>query len=134
MVLRLPGLAGIIVQINHVLYGLVAMCILSHIGHGHFCHFVNRTAIGTYFKSVGHTEHAVELRYKFFVTAGQFDQSLHIMKHAPQPMPGSAFRKRTAPFGSIEVGLPFAFGVSAAHMPGGAVVYVAVIVHLAAEN
>jgi hypothetical protein len=46
MLLRLPGLTGIAVQIDHVLDGLIAMRILAHIFDGHLLHLMDHAAIG----------------------------------------------------------------------------------------
>ena len=65
MLLRLPGLATIIVQIDHVLDGLVAMRILSHIGHHHFRHFMDHAAVGAHLDCVGHVKTRIQFGLKF---------------------------------------------------------------------
>ncbi len=49
--LRVPntvfsGLPGVVIEINHVLYGLVAMCVLPHVNDLHFAHFVYQALPG----------------------------------------------------------------------------------------
>ena len=126
MILRFPRFAGIVVQIDHVLYRLVAVCILSHIHYLHFAHFVNDTA-ALDAEVAGHDENGVHHVVELFASAHQVDQSLRIVEHAETPMPAVSFAEVAAPIRCFEAGVECAFVVAAYHQFVFRVVHVPVV-------
>jgi hypothetical protein len=59
-VLGFPGLAGIIIQVDHVLYRLVAMRVLAHVGYLHFADLVDHAAIITIIKYRRHGKYRIQ--------------------------------------------------------------------------
>src|SRR3712207_8187953 len=55
----LPRLAAVVVEINHVLYGLVAMRVVTHVHDLHFSYLMNHTAVVAVVENGRHDEYGV---------------------------------------------------------------------------
>ena len=104
VVLRLPGFARVVVEVDQVLYGLVAVGILAHVHHLHLAHLVNHVAaihaqIAGYDKDRVH--HVVEGR----ASTHQVDEPLRVVEDTEAPMPAVPFAEVIAPVGRPEVGV-----------------------------
>ena len=114
-ILGLPGFAGIVVEIYHMLNGLIAMCILTHTGYLHFPDLVDRTAVIAVVENGRHDEDGVQHLYKFFFAAHQIDQALNIVENAPAIVPAIAFGEGISPFEGAEGRLELSVFVFSAH-------------------
>src|ERR1035438_9717107 len=131
--LSFPGLPDIVVEVNHVMDGLVAVGVLAHVERGHLDHLVYGVAIGAGLEGVGRGEDGVELGSKGLVAAQELDEAGDVLHHAPGPVPGTAFGERTTPLGRVEGLTPGAFGLAPAHEAGLRVEEVGVVHGLAGE-
>ena len=100
--LSLAGFFGIVVEINHVLYRLVAVGIIAHVHHLHFPDFVNHLSIVGAVEKWRNGEYAVESVNKRFASTHQADKSRYIVKDAPSVVPRISLREITAPLQGVE--------------------------------
>ena len=127
MRLCLPRLAGIIVQIDHVMHRLVAMRILPHVGGHHLDHLMDHAAVGSGAHRRWRGKHGVQFGGVILVATHQPHQAGFILHHAPGPLPRIAFGERTAPFFGIKRFVPRTVRLASAHEPGLPVEQVGVI-------
>ena len=125
-ILCLPGLAGPVVEIYHMLNGLVAMCILSHVHHLHLAHLMNHAATAET-QIAGEHEHAVHHLCHFIASAHEFAQSGRIVEHAEAPVPTVAFAKLTAPVLRHKFSVECALFLSAAHEFAGRIIHIGIV-------
>ena len=58
--LRLTGLPGVVVEVDHVLRGLVSVGVVAHVGHLHFGNFVDAEPVVAVVVDRRHDEHRIE--------------------------------------------------------------------------
>ena len=82
-VLRLPRLGGIIIEVNHVLYRLVAVSVVTHIHDLHLSNFVDDTAIITFVKYRRQHKHGIHYLVEGVLATHQVNESLRIVENRP---------------------------------------------------
>ena len=100
--LRFPGLAGIVVHIEHVLNRLVAMCIVAHVHNLHFTDFMNNGSIITFIENRRKDKYRIHHLVESVFTSHQVNQTLRIVEYRPGIMPAITFRKGIPPLQRIE--------------------------------
>ena len=117
-VLGFPGGAGVVVEVYHVLDGLVAVGVVAHVHDGHFADFVDGEAVVAVVVERGHAEYGVEHGNEGFVAAHEADEPLGVVEDRPGVVPGVAFGEVAAPFEGREGGGKGAVRLFAAHEEG----------------
>ena len=106
-----------------MLYGLVAVSILSHVHNLHFALFVYHAL----FSYRGNNEGRVHHVYKVVASAHQVDEALWVVEHAPGPVPCVALGKRASPVGGVEGCFKLAVAIFSAHQVERWVKHVAIV-------
>ena len=101
-VLRLPGLAAVAIEVDHVLDRLVAVGIVAHVHDLHLADLVDGEAVVTVVEDGGQAEYRVHHLVELSLAAHQVDQSLWVVEHAPGVVPTVALREGIAPFQGVE--------------------------------
>ena len=86
-VLGFPRLAAVAIQIDHVLYGLVAVGIVTHVHNLHLTDLVDGKAIVAVIKHGRQGKYRVEHLIKGCLTTHQVDESLWVVEYRPGVMP-----------------------------------------------
>src|ERR1700761_432206 len=74
-ILTFPGFTGIVIEIQHMLYRLIAMRILTHTRDLHLADLVDHLAIIAVVENRRHNEYTVEHPDEFFFTTHEIDES-----------------------------------------------------------
>jgi len=82
-VLCLPWLTCIVIQVYHVLYRLVSMCIVTHIHYSHLTNFVYHLTVIAFVEQWRYRENRVKHNDKLFLASHQINQSLRIVEYRP---------------------------------------------------
>ena len=114
-VLGFPRLPAVVVKVNHVLDGLVAMGIVSHVHNLHFAYLMNHAPIVTIVENRRNDKHGVHHLIESSVAPHQMNQPLRIVKHAPRPVPSIALGEGIAPFEGTKGALEAAVLVASTH-------------------
>ena len=101
-VLRLPWLSAIAIEIDHVLDGLVAMGIVTHVHDLHLTDLVDGEAIVTVVKHRRQTKYGVEHLIKGVLASHEVDQSLWVVEDRPCVVPAITLSEGITPFQRIE--------------------------------
>ena len=80
-VLSFPGLSGIVVHVNHVLDGLVAMSIVTHVHNLHFAYLMDDTSIVTVIEQRRNIEDRIEHLNEGLLASHEVDQALWVVEH-----------------------------------------------------
>src|SRR3712207_9062086 len=79
----LPRWAAVVVEINHVLYGLVAMRVVTHVHDLHFSYLMNHTAVVAVVENGRHDEYGVHHLIEGFIAPHEVDEPLRVVEYAP---------------------------------------------------
>jgi hypothetical protein len=101
-VLCLPWFAGMIVQVYHMLHGLVAVSILTHVGYLHLPYLMNGEAVIAVIKNRRHNEHRIQHGYKSLPFRPSDPSVPEHHENRPGVVPGVALGKGITPFKRIE--------------------------------
>src|SRR5690606_41578275 len=85
-----------------MLYRLITVCILTHIGYLHFADLVDNASVIRFVKDRRKRENGVKFFYKFLFTAHQFGQAVDIVEYRPRVVPAVSFGEGIAPFEGVE--------------------------------
>ena len=96
-VLGLPGFSSIVVQIDHVLDGLVAVCIVAHVHHCHLTDFVDGESVVAVIVYWRYSEYGVKHADECFFSTHQVDESLRVVEYRPCIVPAVAFGEGVTP-------------------------------------
>ena len=118
------------VEIDKVLYRLVAVSVIAHSYQLHLAYFVYGKAVITIVKKWGHLKHFVYLFLESLFAAHQLYESLKILKYWPSVVQTVPFSKRITPFERIEWWLKLAVLILAAHPFGFGVKYIFITLRL----
>ena len=116
--LAFPGLRGPVIQIQHVLGGLVAVGVVSHIGHLHLGDFVDAVTVVAVVIDGRDLEDRVKHFGKGLLSAHCLHQSGNVVENAPGVVPGIALGEGIAPFVGAEGLLKRAIGIASSHKTG----------------
>ena len=58
--IALSGLSDVVIEINHVLYRLVAMCVIAHIHYSHFAYFMDDLSVVAIIEYRRNNEYGIE--------------------------------------------------------------------------
>ena len=97
-ILSLPRLSRIVIEVDHVLDRLIAMCIVAHIHHCHFTNFVNHLSVIAVIKNGRYGKYRIHHGNKHLFPAHQVNKSLRIVEDRPGIMPAVSFCKGISPF------------------------------------
>src|SRR5690554_900173 len=114
-VLRLPGFAGVVVEIYHMLNGLVSMSILSHVHDLHLPDLMYWKTVIAVVENRRHLEYRIEHVYKHPFPPHQVNQPLRVVENRPGVVPAVALGKGVTPFGGTEGRLERAILVLSPH-------------------
>ena len=97
-VLGLPGLARIAVEVEHVLYGLVAVGVVTHVHNLHLANLVDDTTVVAVIEHWRYIEHRVEHLVEVLLATHEIDESLRVVEYRPCVVPTVALGEGIAPF------------------------------------
>ena len=100
--LGLPGLAAPVVQVQHVLDGLVAVGVVAHTHHRHLHNLVDGEAVVGVVVERRHGENAVQFGGEGFRPAHQLHQTGNVVKDAPGVVEAVPFGEVASPFERVE--------------------------------
>ena len=98
MLLCFPWLTCIIVQVDHMLYWLVTMCIIAHVHYLHFSYFMYHLTIIGIIKYWRYIEYRIQFADKDIPASHQIYQPVNILEHAPRIVPAVTLGKCVTPF------------------------------------
>ena len=117
-ILRLVGLSDVVVKVDHVLCGLVAVGVVAHVGYLHLRNLVDADSVVAVIVDRRHDEHRIEHFSEFGFAAHQRCKALRIVEHRPCVVPCIALRICVAPLVGAERCLKRPVFVAATHQTG----------------
>ena len=113
--LGLPGLTAVVVQVQHVLDGLVAVGVVAHAHHRHLNNLMDGEAVVAIVILGRHHEHGVHLGVEGILPAHQADKALYVVEHAPGIVQRIAFGEVSSPFEGAEGTAESSVGLTSVH-------------------
>ena len=126
-ILRLPRLAAITIEVDHVLDGLIAVGIIAEIHDLHLANLVDGETVVAIVEDWRQVEYGVEHLVEDSVSTHEVDESLRIVEHRPSVVPTVALCEDIAPLQRVVRCLEFAVLLLAAHQLGFWIEEVAVV-------
>ena len=114
-ILGFPRTAGIVVQVDGVLYGLVAVGVIAHIHHGHLAYLVDDLSVIAFIEQGRHGEHRVQHLHESLLASHQVYQALRVVEDRPGVVPVVSLGEGIAPLQRRERRLEGAVLVAAPH-------------------